>query len=109
MRVRRDGAESRRNDSGLSLAPPTPSDEGAELLVGQRLDQQCWDAGRLHAGERVGRDVPAGGEPGGEAADGLLAMRAVPGADPRSSIPATHWLSDARLIGSRSVSAHQRR
>ena len=49
------------------------ADEGAELVVGERLDQRRYHAGCLDAGERVSGDLAAGGEPGGEAADGELA------------------------------------
>ena len=84
-------------------------DEGAQLVVGERLDYRGYDAGCLHAGERVGVDLAAGGQPGRETAHASWRMRAVPGAAPASSRPAIQELSAARLIGRWSPSAHQRR
>jgi hypothetical protein len=48
-------------------------DQCAELGVCKWLDQGRFVAGCLDAGERVGVDLAAGGEPGGEAADRELA------------------------------------
>ena len=47
-------------------------DEGAQLGVVERLHQWRFHMWSLDAGERVGVDLAAGGEPGREAADGEL-------------------------------------
>jgi hypothetical protein len=46
-------------------------DQG-QLGVGEWFDERWFDAGCLDAGERVGGEFAAGGEPGREAAYGLL-------------------------------------
>jgi hypothetical protein len=75
-------------------------DEGAEFVVGERLDHGRLDTRRLDPWERVGLELTAGGEPCGEAANGLLSDAGRAGrAAPASSMPATHWLRAARLIG----------
>ena len=61
---------------GGSLGRLAGGDEGAELVLAQRLDDLDVELGRLQPDEGVGVDLTLVGEPGGEPAD-----RQLPGAD----------------------------
>lgn len=96
-------------DGSRLVGHHTGGEEGAALGVGDWFDQWRLDVGCPVPGNGSVGELAAGDEPGREAAHRPLSMRAVPGTDPVSGMPATQWSRQTRLIGMTSRSAHQRR
>ena len=117
-----DGGLKHEPDDGLvaAMVQPLPhrrgllwdgagAEEGAQLGIGEWLDQGGWTRGAFMPGNESTRSSPPAVSQAANRRTACCRMRAVPGAAPASSMPATHWLRQARLIGRLSCSAHQRR